>query len=141
MGCIPVDITGPPAEPTYYANLSPTSLTLRPGQPGRFLFNVTSSDRQGSNPSEVNKLVWSIENAPAYPVGTVGTAPGENGTLLAIKGDFLSPSSLPEGVSKVTFAIRARYGPAPGSGFTKVIETTSQVTLDVNAPVSPEQVP
>ena len=83
--------------------------------------------------------MWSIENPPSYPVGTISTAPGESGLLLAIKGDYLSPTSLPEGVSKVTFTIRARYGPAPGSGVVNVLETTSQVTLDVNAPVLPEE--
>jgi hypothetical protein len=139
-GCIPVDISGPPDPPTYFANLSPPSVTLRPGQPGRFLFSATASDRQGNTLLDFNQLEWRIENAPTYAVGNISTPPS-TGVTLAITGDYLSPASLPEGVSRVTFTIRARYGPMGTMGNNTFIEATSQVTLDVNAPVSPEQVP
>lgn len=114
-------------EPKFVGKIEPATLTLRPGASAEFKFSAKSSrGDQTFNTVDVN---WTLVDTPSYTVGTITNTPGQPPQSMVVRGQFQAAASLPTGVDRVTFKIKASYSPDQ-------LDTTATVTLDVNAPVA-----
>lgn len=126
LGCKGASTPNPPA-PTYALNLVPRDSAIRPGT---YVAFFATFQQDGKATTFQGSPRWDLVGTPAYDVG--GLSPMENPPLPDPNQRgalYRSPTTLPSGVSRVSFQVRVRTDVGGQS-----LEASQTLSLDLSAP-------